>query len=366
LAWPGMGASWAADRLRVNLLTWDPFEWQADRPAAFATTTRRTDGPGLALYLPLWQALALAGGQLDGIPAVLGQLAESVVSVASDCEAAILDGTYAAGVQAGVLPRLLDRIPDQPVRATPTLALASEGWQPIQFDALEDLGQDCFGPADLDRSPVRFTAVGEGRSGCPGCAGQAIDFPDGLKDAQEAICGVHRMEALQLTTARLEASKASNPAGWEALLDAGQRLLEPHLPNGLGPRLVDAAELSEPTVAELVAQADLVVGAAALMAGLPDVQTGLGGRLTPVRSWLERLPTDLAARGLADEAVAVAVGELLLNPSAEALEAAAAAAASEAVPEKPKPFVREVRIGRNAACPCGSGKKYKFCHGTDR
>jgi len=30
----------------------------------------------------------------------------------------------------------------------------------------------------------------------------------------------------------------------------------------------------------------------------------------------------------------------------------------------PKPFVREGRkIGRNEACPCGSGKKYKHCHG---
>jgi uncharacterized protein YecA (UPF0149 family) len=26
------------------------------------------------------------------------------------------------------------------------------------------------------------------------------------------------------------------------------------------------------------------------------------------------------------------------------------------------PVVKD-RIGRNDACPCGSGKKYKFCHG---
>jgi hypothetical protein len=29
----------------------------------------------------------------------------------------------------------------------------------------------------------------------------------------------------------------------------------------------------------------------------------------------------------------------------------------------PKPFVREPKIGRNAPCPCGSGKKYKKCCG---
>ncbi|WP_430459941.1 preprotein translocase subunit SecA [Thalassolituus sp. LLYu03] len=35
----------------------------------------------------------------------------------------------------------------------------------------------------------------------------------------------------------------------------------------------------------------------------------------------------------------------------------------EALPE-PAPFVRdEPKIGRNDACPCGSGKKYKHCHG---
>ena len=35
-----------------------------------------------------------------------------------------------------------------------------------------------------------------------------------------------------------------------------------------------------------------------------------------------------------------------------------------AVLEKPQPFVREGQnIGRNDPCPCGSGKKYKHCHG---
>ncbi len=32
--------------------------------------------------------------------------------------------------------------------------------------------------------------------------------------------------------------------------------------------------------------------------------------------------------------------------------------------EESKPFVREGRkVGRNEPCPCGSGKKYKQCHG---
>jgi preprotein translocase subunit SecA len=35
-----------------------------------------------------------------------------------------------------------------------------------------------------------------------------------------------------------------------------------------------------------------------------------------------------------------------------------------AVAERPRPFVRSAeKVGRNDPCPCGSGKKYKHCHG---
>ncbi|MFM2269338.1 MAG: preprotein translocase, SecA subunit [Bacteroidota bacterium] len=37
---------------------------------------------------------------------------------------------------------------------------------------------------------------------------------------------------------------------------------------------------------------------------------------------------------------------------------------ADEVMERPKPIIREaVKVGRNDACPCGSGKKYKNCHG---
>ena len=45
-------------------------------------------------------------------------------------------------------------------------------------------------------------------------------------------------------------------------------------------------------------------------------------------------------------------------------EALAADAAEEKEKAKERPFVREMgKIGRNDPCPCGSGKKYKQCHG---
>ena len=38
--------------------------------------------------------------------------------------------------------------------------------------------------------------------------------------------------------------------------------------------------------------------------------------------------------------------------------------AAEENKAKERPFVREMgKIGRNDPCPCGSGKKYKQCHG---
>ena len=39
-------------------------------------------------------------------------------------------------------------------------------------------------------------------------------------------------------------------------------------------------------------------------------------------------------------------------------------AARRGAPEPAQPFVRpERKVGRNEPCPCGSGKKYKHCHG---
>jgi preprotein translocase subunit SecA len=33
--------------------------------------------------------------------------------------------------------------------------------------------------------------------------------------------------------------------------------------------------------------------------------------------------------------------------------------------EAPKPVRAAAKVGRNDPCPCGSGKKYKKCHGVN-
>ena len=43
-----------------------------------------------------------------------------------------------------------------------------------------------------------------------------------------------------------------------------------------------------------------------------------------------------------------------------------AAARADGEPVKPEPVRRDrPKVGRNDPCPCGSGKKYKKCHGKD-
>jgi preprotein translocase subunit SecA len=47
-------------------------------------------------------------------------------------------------------------------------------------------------------------------------------------------------------------------------------------------------------------------------------------------------------------------------------EERAARRAAEGVSRRPKPETfkrKDKKVGRNDACPCGSGKKYKHCHG---
>jgi preprotein translocase subunit SecA len=52
------------------------------------------------------------------------------------------------------------------------------------------------------------------------------------------------------------------------------------------------------------------------------------------------------------------------SPAAAAEAAARRAAEAASKPEKVETFQRDsAKIGRNDPCPCGSGKKFKHCHG---
>jgi hypothetical protein len=58
--------------------------------------------------------------------------------------------------------------------------------------------------------------------------------------------------------------------------------------------------------------------------------------------------------------------EVVLAGAEPEVEASAAAATARVAAMVDAPLVKESvwdRVGRNDACPCGSGKKFKFCHG---
>jgi preprotein translocase subunit SecA len=62
------------------------------------------------------------------------------------------------------------------------------------------------------------------------------------------------------------------------------------------------------------------------------------------------------------QAEALASQSSYKHESAQSITAEKADEAETA--EQAQPFVREdKKVGRNEPCPCGSGKKYKQCHG---
>jgi len=67
-------------------------------------------------------------------------------------------------------------------------------------------------------------------------------------------------------------------------------------------------------------------------------------------------------------AVAPGAGALAMagaRPAAASAGSATSGAIAAATPEPVAPFVRADRkVGRNEPCPCGSGRKFKHCHGT--
>jgi preprotein translocase subunit SecA len=62
--------------------------------------------------------------------------------------------------------------------------------------------------------------------------------------------------------------------------------------------------------------------------------------------------------------VARAAREQAENAAGERIISGSGSEPTEAA-EKPRPIRVEKKVGRNEPCPCGSGKKYKHCHGKN-
>ncbi|HKA86787.1 MAG TPA: SEC-C metal-binding domain-containing protein [Haliangiales bacterium] len=73
---------------------------------------------------------------------------------------------------------------------------------------------------------------------------------------------------------------------------------------------------------------------------------------------------ELLAEDVKEDAIPEATAALIFPPTQVAIEAFDAAVSGKRPGQTIKPVVRdEPKIGRNDPCPCGSGKKYKRCHG---
>ena len=55
--------------------------------------------------------------------------------------------------------------------------------------------------------------------------------------------------------------------------------------------------------------------------------------------------------------------EQQMTEAQEAAQRAAQSAGQSSSAQRTSPIVKEKVVGRNDPCPCGSGKKYKHCHG---
>jgi uncharacterized protein YecA (UPF0149 family) len=51
------------------------------------------------------------------------------------------------------------------------------------------------------------------------------------------------------------------------------------------------------------------------------------------------------------------------TPVGEEEEPNATQSQASNISQQPQPYIATVKIGRNDPCPCGSGKKYKYCCG---
>jgi hypothetical protein len=310
VAWRDLSAAQArmADALRVFVVTWDPLEWLAGRPAGFATANAAAFGlDELVVYVPVWSLVELATERDVTLAEVLGSMAGSAVVTAAVHEQSVTEGRYPDLVVAHESPDLLSDSAAGAALGSVDVRLVSDGWEDIGLGAITDVVQHAFGPVDLDRSLVELAAPSESLPGCPACAGYRFGFPGELAESRGEMCPTHQREAGRVINARIARANASNPDGWGALANASARLGRPHLPNGLATKLAGAGEGMY--VVPERARAEHVIEAAGWFPGRPDeLAAALGEEhnlagLLP--DWLVNLVADLGRAGLGDEAARV-------------------------------------------------------------
>jgi hypothetical protein len=71
----------------------------------------------------------------------------------------------------------------------------------------------------------------------------------------------------------------------------------------------------------------------------------------------------LLAEDVKEAAITAETAAMIIKPTEVVVEAFDAALSGRRAGERQGTIVADTKVGRNEPCPCGSGKKYKKCHG---
>ncbi|MBV8118233.1 MAG: SEC-C domain-containing protein [Candidatus Eremiobacteraeota bacterium] len=98
---------------------------------------------------------------------------------------------------------------------------------------------------------------------------------------------------------------------------------------------------------------------------LAELQQYANGHAPPAPApQLEPLPTGALAPQPAESRLDPGMAERLLGPAPKYEPTQLHTNRGDGEPAKPKQVAAADKVGRNDLCPCGSGKKYKKCHGA--
>ena len=118
--------------------------------------------------------------------------------------------------------------------------------------------------------------------------------------------------------------------------------------------------------AQNLAEADKVVTEAlGAVAGLADkpVHERVAPALVGTQPHIYAKLSELLAEDVKEAAMTAETANTIIKPTEVEIEAFDAAMTGRRPGEKQGTVVATEKVGRNEPCPCGSGKKYKKCHG---
>jgi hypothetical protein len=125
------------------------------------------------------------------------------------------------------------------------------------------------------------------------------------------------------------------------------------LPRLTGQNLADADRVVTEQLGTVAGLADLPPHERVARA-LVETQPNIYGKLA-----------ELLAEDVREAAMTVETASAIIKPTQVVIEAFDAALSGRRPGERQGTIVAESKVGRNEPCPCGSGKKFKKCHGVN-